>query len=732
MNQRTLKWRIPIVAFATAVCLLIVSPPFDPDGDGPLHGKLKLGLDLQGGMHLVLRVDTDKIPLDQREDATERALEVIRNRIDRFGVEEPSIQRQGKDQIVIQLPGITDRENALNLIGQTALLEFKLVADNQSLLSQENPQIPDGMRIYQQKEGPDILLEDATLVEGKSLVDAFFQHTGDFGEPGVSIRFNAEGGKNFATVTSRFTGRQLAIILDDVVLSAPVIREAILSGEAQITGSFSREEASLLAISLKAGALPAPIQIEEERSIGPTLGKDSIRQGIQATLYAGLAVVAFMAVYYLMAGLIADLALCLNILIIGACLAYAKATLTLPGIAGVILTIGMAVDMNVLIMERIREELRIGKKVQAAIASGYRRASTAIIDSNLTTLITALILIFLASGPVRGFALTLAIGIGASFFTGLFVTRVVFDIFLSARKFESLPMLSFIKKTPSIPFMKLRTLMFSLSAIIILGALYVSVTKVPEHLGVDFDGGVLQEYRFDNPVSVSEVREALYEGGYGKAVIQNYGNPHDIVIRSPEGSNEDIRRMIETQFVSNPHELRRIESVGPVIGRELRRKSLLAALFSLLSILVYLAFRFEFRYSIAAVLALIHDALVCLGAMVLTGRELSIPVLAALLTVVGYSVNDTIVNFDRIRENTKKGGKDPYDAIVNRSINETLSRTLLTSFTTLMVVVSLYFFGGTVINDFAFIMIVGVLSGTYSSLYVACPVVIAWPWRTKR
>lgn len=727
MLTRNLQWRLAVVLIVVAVALLVAYPPFDPDGSGPQMGKLRLGLDLQGGMHLILRVRTETLPKEQREDATERALEIIRNRIDQFGVSEPSIQRQGASQIVVQLPGVTDRKRALDLIGRTALLEFKLVSEEPVVPVEEGEAtLPEGTKFYKQKEGGEIRLEDKTLLSGKNLTDAIVQYSTDWNEPVVAITFDSKGARIFGDITSENVNRRLAIVLDDVVQSAPVIREPIIGGEGQISGSFALKEAGDLAIALRAGALPAPIQIEEERTVGPTLGRDSVEQGILATIIAGILVIAFMAIYYLGAGLIADFALVLNIAIIGACLAYFKATLTVPGIAGIILVIGMAVDTNVLILERIREELHLGKAVPAAISAGYRRAFSAILDTNLTTLITALILFRLGTGPVRGFALTLAIGIVGSFFTGIFVTHVIFDLMTALRHPKKLPMLAFLKHTPHIDFLKIRKPFYLLSAILVCGSFLLIFLRIQDRLGIDFTGGVLQEYRFQGPVEVRDVRAALAGIGLETAAIQQFGNEREMVIRAGEISQEQIEQVMAERFAGNPHELVRVESVGPVVGKELRKKSLLAIFFSLVSILGYLAYRFQFRYSCATILAVFHDAIICLGAVILAAREISIPVLAALLTIVGYSVNDTIVTFDRVRENLKKSGKAGYAEVVNTSINETLSRTLLTSLTVLLVIVALLLFGGPVINDFAFTMLVGVLAGTYSTVFVACPMVVDW------
>lgn len=392
---------------------------------------LKLGLDLQGGMHLVLEVDTAKLPPgSDSSDAVDRALEIIRNRIDKFGVSEPIIQRQGKDRIVVQLPGLKDPQRAKNLLGSTALLEFRLV-DNERLDEAEAGKIPNGYEILENDEGEKFLLKKEPELTGDSLVNAWVdtsQGGGIVAETVVSLEFNKKGAKDFARITGAHVGEQLAIVLDRKVKSAPVIKSRIDGGRAQIEGNFSLEEARDLKIILRAGSLPAPVKIMEERTVGPSLGQDSINKGIIASLVGFILVVLFMGIYYRLSGIIADIALvgCLIMLLGG--LAGFNGTLTLPGIAGIILTMGMAVDSNVLIFERIREELRANKTVRAAIDGGYKKAFWTVFDSHITTLITALILFTFGTGPIKGFAVTLSLGISISLFTAIVITRLIFDL----------------------------------------------------------------------------------------------------------------------------------------------------------------------------------------------------------------------------------------------------------------------------------------------------------------
>ncbi len=735
MNHSSLKWRVPLIACVVAIALFYAIPPFDPDGTGPKQGKIKLGLDLQGGMHLVLRVDTSKLDEKAKADATDRAIEIIRNRIDQFGVAEPSIQKQGTDHIVVQLPGVTDRKRALELLGRTALLEFKLVSDDaEKLKSALAGDVSEGFGLYESDEADSpekLLLEEKVDLTGKNITDASVGFGQEFNEPIVLLQFDGDGAKIFSDLTAANVNRRLAIVLDDKVQSAPVINERIPSGNAQISGRFNYEQAYDLAIALRAGALPAPIVVEEERSVDPILGKDSIEQGMRASVIGSAAVVVFMAAYYLFAGVIANLALCLNILIVLAALSYAHATLTLPGIAGIVLTIGMAVDTNVLIFERIREELALKKPLAASIFAGYKKAFTTILDSNLTTFITAVVLYNLGSGPVRGFAWTLAVGILASMFSGIFVTRVVFDSLTWKGSLKSLPMLHFLKKTPSINFLKFRKICYGLSVVVIAIGLVRFIARGESMFGVDFAGGTMQEYSFAKPVEVERLRNSLKEIGYGTAIIQSISGTSRVIVRSPVGSDAAITEKITEDFSDNPFEILRVESVGPVVGQELKTRALWAMVLSLVAICIYVGVRFDFKFAFGAILALFHDGIVAIGCVALAGKEMSITVVAAVLAILGYSINDTIVIFDRIRERMRSGVREPFEETINAALNQTLSRTILTSLTVFMVVLALYFYGGEVINDFAFTMLVGLISGTYSTVYIAAPVLVDWPGKKK-
>ena len=389
----------------------------------------------------------DKRAAEIGKMAVEQSLETIRNRVDQFGITEPEIIPQGTDRIIVQLPGIKDTARAKSLIGRTALLEFKLLDEEHSLEEALKGNVPEGSAIaYESRldrnsgrrtEIP-LLLKSRTLLTGDALEGAKVQIGDRFGEPHVSLKFNTQGARDFERITGENVKKRLAIVLDGVVHSAPVIQERISGGQAQITGSFTMEEATDLAIVLRAGSLPAPVTILEERTVGPSLGQDSIDLGTWASIIAGILILIFMIVYYRLTGFIADMALVMNMLLLLGVMAAFKATLTLPGIAGIALTIAMAVDANVLINERIREELHLGKTLRAAIEAGYTKAFLTIFDSNVTTLVAALFLFGFGTGPVKGFAVTLTIGIVVSMFTAIFVTRIVFDHLIWNRRIEKI------------------------------------------------------------------------------------------------------------------------------------------------------------------------------------------------------------------------------------------------------------------------------------------------------
>lgn len=702
----------------------------------PLEKRINLGLDLKGGMHLIINVDIEKLPEKERYDAVLRAIEILRNRIDSLGVGETVIQRQGEHQILIQLPGITDREIAKNML-RVAQLEFRLVDDDPGRLKEAiEGRTPSGYILKRLKENDEpILLEDTVALSGDTIADARvdLNTTAGFGEPYISLRLNNEGAKIFGNLTQNNVNRQLAIILDSEVISAPNIQEAIWGGNAQITGRFTFQEASILALALRSGALPAPMHIEEERTIGPLLGKDSINAGIKATIMGASLVFGFMLIYYLMAGLIADIALALNLVLILGIMGFLRLTLpespmtlTLPGIAGIILTLGMAVDANVLINERIREEIKLGRPLSSAIHTGFSKALKAIIDSNVTTLIAAFMLFQFGSGPIKGFAVTLTIGLISSLFTAVFVSKTIFQLFLEWKLIKTLPMLSFFGET-KFNFISKKFIFCILSIIVIAVGMFGLIKKNERAYGIDFAGGQIQEYRFNRALKAEEIRTALNKIELNNAIIQQYDQyPENVIIRTPEDTYEKVSIVLKESFPDNSFETLRVERVGPVVGKALRQRAFLAIILAMGGILIYVGFRFKhFDFAAGGVIALIHDVIVALGLTVLLNREIDLMMISALLTIAGYSINDTIVIYDRVRENLVNAKKMNLAEIINLSINQTLGRTILTTGATLLVVIALYFFGGEVLNSFALCLLIGFMAGTYSTVFIASPIVLA-------
>jgi SecD/SecF fusion protein len=693
---------------------------------------IHLGLDLQGGMYLLFEVDTKGMGLKDTNLATEQALTIIRNRVDQFGVAEPKIQRQGKNRIIVQLPGVKDPKRAKELIGKTALLEFKLVKDSagskEDLLAKINNKIPDGYYILKSKEEEKevFLVKKEAELTGKLLHTASQEISGN--RPYVSLEFTREGAKVFREVTGKHVGNRLAIILDSALYSAPVIRERIPSGRAQITGRFTSDEAKDLALVLRAGALPAPLNLFEERTVGPSLGTDSIRKGIKAALVGLLLVAVFMLFYYRWVGLVTDLGLLLTLILLLGGLAGFHATLTLPGIAGIILTIGMAVDANVLIFERIREELKSGKSVRNSLEGGYNRAFLTILDANVTTLIAALVLYYFGSGPIRGFAVTLSLGILASMFSALVFSRFILESGVRHYGKKILSM-AHLLTSPNINFISRRKIAYILSLTVIIIGLVAFGIRGKKNFGIDFMGGSLTQLKFTQAVKAETGRKVLKELGLGKSTIQQFNQGKGMIVKSDKDAGSSISTKFKELFQA---ETIRQEMVGPEVGKDLRRSATLALSWALVGMLIYIAWRFEFRFGVGAIIALFHDVLFAIGIFALTQREFSLPIIAALLTIVGYSINDTIVVFDRIRENRKKMRRESFFDVINSGINQTLNRTLLTSLTTFIVVLALFLLGGEVIHNFAFVMMIGVIVGTYSSIFVASPILVAWQKRSRR
>ena len=702
----------------------------------PPQKKIALGLDIQGGTSFLIRLmqgekGIEKVMLDQ-------AVEVIRKRVDYFGGGEPVISPVGTDRILVQIPGLSTEkiQEARAQLSRVAKLEFRLVyPDNGERLTAIDggtEVIPPEYKVetYQMhaEEGKKAV-EERLLVKKKADLggDRVTESAAYFGNEGwtVQLKFDSEGAKQFGNITEKFKGYRFAIVLDGVIQSAPVIRDAIYGGDAVITGRFGEQEARQLASVLE-NPLQTPVSIEEERSVSPTLGADSIRASVIAGLIGLAFTFVFVMFYYRFSGLIANIALIVNLILLMGALTMFNFVLTLPGIAGIILTIGMAVDANVLIYERLREELALGKSLKVAIHAAFDKAFSAIFDSNVTTLITAGILFWQATGPVKGFAISLTLGILASMFTVLIVCRNGFSWVIDTGRVTKVSMVQLFRAQHFDFLGKGMIAMLCSLALIVAGAT-AFVIRGEKNFGVDFKGGDLLTLSSVQPVTVAQVRDAMPADladasiQQSKEVSKSY-----IEIRSPFNTSDKIEKRLAEAMPAAGFKVERSERVGALVGGELARKSLWALALGMIGILIYVTFRFELSFAVGSIVALLHDVFITIGIFSLMGRELSLTMVGALLTIAGYSINDTIVVYDRIREGLASGRRGSIEQIMNESINQTLSRTILTGGVTFVSVLCLFFFGGAVLRDFALVIIIGILVGTYSSIFIAAPIVLWW------
>jgi SecD/SecF fusion protein len=730
-------------------------------------GKIKLGLDLQGGTSFLVEMDTNRLETvtivtnavgtienitnhvaeTELQGVLNQAVEVLRKRVDRFGVAEPVIQPAGNNQILIQLPGLSEaeKEGAKKQIQRAAFLEFRMVHEQSDELVR-NGEVPAGYELLKHKsrkrDGTETI--EQVIVKKRAergLTGNIIRNAGviagNFGEPEISFTLNDEGTTLFGQVTRENVGRRLAIVLDGELYSAPNIETPIENGRGVIKGSFGQVEAYELANVLE-NPLRAPLRIVYSTDVDPTLGAASVQSGVRASIYGVVAVAVFMLVYYFLSGAVAIAALMLNIIILLGIMCSIGTTLTLPGIAGIVLTIGMAVDANVLIFERIREELAAGKSMSGAIAAGYDKAFGTIFDSNLTTLISSVILIFMGTGPIKGFGVTLTIGVLVSMFTALIVTRLIFDWMLKKNFIKRLTMLHIVRGG-KIDFMRWAAPAFIASWLLILIGNGYGLTRGKDVLGVEFAGGDKIELSVDQAhvVDEADLRKSIAKTGVGEPLITYQRDVATrertlrLIVRAEdqkagEESTKKVVSQIKTDFPEAKFSVLSANQVGPTVGAEIRNTAIISALVAMFGILIYVAFRYEFSFAVGAVIAIIHDIFMTLGWYFLVGRELNATTVAAVLTIIGFSINDTIVIFDRIREDLKLGVRGTFREVMNQALNQTLSRTIITSGTVFLATLSLYIFGGGPVNDFAFAFLIGILTGTYSSIYIASAFVLWW------
>ncbi len=794
---------------------------------------VRLGLDLRGGTQIVLELqDTEQQEVD--DDTAERTLEVLRRRVDALGVAEPTLQRQGTRRIIVELPGVTDPEEAENVIGRTAQLAFHPVlglaldpGDPGSEAPGSEPDVPAGgedapggeeaptdpelapgeepaggdaagrpvatlaslvldsaqeapagepepvedadpdvpepspddrgeERILPDDTGMPIRLGPAALT-GDHVASAAARFDDLGGGWRVDIDFRGEGGTLWAQLTGEAAcappgepQRRVAIVLDDDVISSPQVAVdvqcgvGITGGSTVITGNFTQAEAQELALLIRAGALPVPVETIAQSTVGPTLGETAIANSIRAVILGGILTIVFLLAYYRFLGLVAALALGAYGVIAYAVLLGLDAVLTLPGIAGFVLAIGMAVDGNILVFERAKEEHATGRQVRPSMLAGFQRAFSAIADSNITTLIAAATLFFFATGAVRGFGVTLSIGVVVSMFSTLVVTRVLIEIAVRIGAIRNRPALVGMKvghrfrrllaeRRPDI--VGRSKLWFAVSGLLLVLAV-VGMFARGFNWGIEFTGGNLFEYAVTEPVDIDELRSDIAALGFPRAVIQDTGVDEQgrqrVTIRTPELSEGDAER-IQDAVRSHGGQLETLqdEFVGPTIGQELRQRALIALFIALGAQLLYMAIRFRWTYGTGAVLAMFHDVVILIGLFAWMGKLIDGVFVAALLTVIGYSVNDTVVVFDRVREERLKRIRDPLAEVANDAALETLPRTVNTGLSTLFILVTLFMLGGETLTDFALALIVGIVVGTYSSVFAASPVAVAlesrWP-----
>ncbi|ADV67703.1 protein translocase subunit SecD [Deinococcus maricopensis] len=722
------KSRVPWTALVLLLALLgslayIWRPWEHPKTPGELWGKnyqfINLGLDLKGGLRIELAPEngtTDRDTLD-------RIKTIIENRINALGVAEPTVTVQGGKRVVVEIPGATEavQERTRSIINQQAKLEFRIVNQGAQPDAQEASKNPASGGYKLSDLGP----AEAT---GEVIASAAAGADPQSGRWVVNFTTTPKGADQFGEFTRKNVNRLMAIVLDDQIKSVATINQALYSN-IQISGSFTTEEASQLALVLKSGSLPVKIKVEAEQAIGPTLGADAIRSGAIAALVGiGLVFVMLFFYYGLWFGLVGALGLLFSSVIILGILGGFGATLTLPGIAGLVLTIGAAVDGNVISFERIKEELQRGKGIKNSINAGYDHSLWTIVDVNLSHLLSALALYNYATGPVKGFALTLAIGVVASVFSNLVFAKWMMRALASRREFGAPRRVG----VPNIDFIKASPIITTLSVLLAIGGIAALAVKGLNY-GVDFTSGTNITVKAAPSTQVEDVRRALGDANLNVAhaegaTIQRSVTPGTNAavfnVKVPELNTAQVEQL-RAQFTKLPQaSVQSVETVGPAVGGELRDKTIRAVLLGLALILVYVGFRFDFIMGLGSILAVLHDVAIVMGLYALLGLEFNIATVAAVLTLIGYSLNDSIIVSDRIRENLKLMRGRSYRDIVNASINQTLSRTVMTSVSTMLPLVSLLIFGGAVLRDFSLALLVGILIGTYSSIYIVAPMVV--------
>ena len=714
--------------------------------------SIRLGLDLNGGVEFYLELLPDEGKKEEIENDFKHyrdvAIEQLRKRLEQMGIFEAELAPSGERHIVLRAPIVTNDEKAKlrDMIQMSAKLHFRLVKDSTAeelARCKADPQsVPadyEYMEYTEIENGKPLirayLVDIRPVMDGRN-IDRARAMRDQMGQRSISLSFNTQGAEDFKRVTENNIGRQLAIVLDGKLYCAPNIREAIAGGSASISGNFTDEEAQTIANALQAGNFPFSIKVGAVFDTDPKLGLASVKNGVWVGVISLILVAVFMVIYYRLSGMLAVIALGLNILLILGAMAAFDSTLTLPGIAGIVLTIGMAVDANVLVFERIREELNLGKKAKAAVDAGYDRALSSVLDANITTLITAFILMYVGTGAIKGFAITLAIGILSSLFTALFITRLVYDYFFRFLNVEQLSMRQMVKKT-NINFIGIWKYFLAFSGALILLCVIMLGIRGRNVLGIDFTGGTAITYSYAKRGNASAMAQVLKEAGFKEPSVTYKSNVtaaddadrEKLEVMLRDDSNETVQQKVGKLLADKFPELgidpasAHAQHLDGLIGKEFTKAALIAIVLALIGIGVYIVLRYEFVFALASVLSLLHDVLVVLAIYLVSGKTVGLTTVAAFLTVIGYSINDTVVIFDRIRENNAQEKCSGFAENVNLSINQTLSRTLITTLTTFIVVFILWIAGGPDLHEFTMVMMLGVLLGTYSSVCLAGPMV---------
>jgi SecD/SecF fusion protein len=683
---------------------------------------------------------TDAGMRDRAAQALDQSVEIVRRRIDSTGVAEPQISKQEPDRILVELPGVKDPDQIKKLLGTTAKMDFHLVDET---APPDPAHVPAGDILLQDDslknrggQTASILVKRRVDVSGENLTDARAATDQQTGGWVVNFKFDSAGARKMAQLTQANVGHRFAIVLDNKVITAPVIRDAITGGSGQISGNFTAQDAADLSVLLRAGALPAPIKIIEERSVGPDLGADSIKAGIYATALGLILVLAYMLVSYGLFGLFADIAVLLNLILTIGALSLLQATLTLPGIAGLLLSVGMSVDANILINERIREETKNGKPPFSAMEAGFSKAWSTIIDSNLTTLIKMAILYAFGAGAVRGFAVTIFLGILISMFTATILVRLMITSWLRKVRPKQLKisLLRFVPDKTHIRFMKGRFFGIGLSATLSIASIVLFFAPGLNY-GIDFVGGIQLELKTQGAADFGALRGELDKLGLGAVKLQQFGAPDQVLIRldrQPGGDDAQQAAVakVKADLAQNmpTAEIQSTTAVGATVSGELFWDGMEALGFALVAMLGYIWFRFEWQFGVGAVLTLILDVTKTIGFFVVTGAVLGwqfdLESIAAILAIMGYSINDKVVVYDRVRENLRKYRSMPLRELIDLSINETLSRTIGTSTSVFLATIPLALIGGEALLPFACVMLFGIILSTTSSIWIAAPILL--------